>query len=138
MTEKESILDLTLGIDWDGTAGVTCRGRILHGATARRFRARVGQSIALHRRVVLDLSDVTHMDARGLGMLAALIRRAKRRNRQLVLATTAERIRYLLRLTRLDTQTECMPSEEIRSFSETGTFASCVYAVGGGNQEGTG
>jgi anti-anti-sigma factor len=86
-------LDLRLDtITHDGRAIVTCRDRILHGVTARRLQARVAHLLSRHRRVVLDLAGVTHMDARGLGMLAILISQAGCSNRRLVLAMPAGRV----------------------------------------------
>jgi anti-anti-sigma factor len=103
----------------DGTAIVICRGRVLHGATARRFRGCIGDVLSRYRRVVVDLGGVAHMDARGLGMIAALIRQARMSERQLVLAAAAGRINYLLRLTRLDTLVDCVPSHALRDAPES-------------------
>jgi anti-anti-sigma factor len=102
----------------DGTAIVICRGRVLHGATARHFRGCIGDVLSRYRRVVVDLGGVAHMDARGLGMIAALIRQAQMSERQLVLAAAAGRINYLLRLTRLDTLVACVPSHAFRDMPE--------------------
>jgi anti-anti-sigma factor len=113
-------LDLILNtVLQDGIAIVTCRGRVLHGATARRFRGCIGDVLSRYRRVVVDLGGVAHMDARGLGMIAALIRQARMSERQLVLAAAAGRINYLLRLTRLDTLVDCVPSHALRDAPES-------------------
>ena len=98
----------------EGIALVICRGRVLHGATARHFRERIGDELSRRRRVIVDLQGVTHMDARGLGMLAVLIRQAGTPRDGLVVATKAGRISYLLRLTGLDTLVECVPSHAFR------------------------
>ena len=95
---------MDLGLDVlsvEGTAIVTCTGRSVHGETARRFQACAARLIARHRRVVLDLRGVTYADARGLGTLASLVRRARAR-RCLVLAMANERLERLLRVTGLD------------------------------------
>jgi anti-sigma B factor antagonist len=81
-----------------------CYGRIVYGETARHFGSSVGDLMAKHARVVLDLSGVTYCDARGLGTLATLIRRAGGNQGRLVIASTSERVGRLLRVTRLDTQ----------------------------------
>jgi anti-anti-sigma regulatory factor len=47
----------------DGIAIVACRGRVLHGATARQFRGCIGDVLSRYRRVVVDLGGVAHMDA---------------------------------------------------------------------------
>jgi anti-anti-sigma factor len=109
------IVDLTLDTVSDkSTAIAIFRGRILLGATARRFRARVGLLIARHRRVVLDLSGVTQLDANGIGMLAAVIRDARERHVRLVLATPKNPARRLVKLSRLDTLVDCVKSPQLR------------------------
>ena len=87
-----------------GTAFVTCGGHIVHGISARRFRACVSRLLRRHRLVVLDLGGVIHIDARGVGMLAVLIAQAKSADRQLVLARSSARVERVLRLTRLDVE----------------------------------
>jgi anti-anti-sigma factor len=52
--------------------------------------------------VVLDLSNVTHMDSAGLGALVGLWISAKKGGRELKLVSLSDRIRELLRLTKLD------------------------------------
>jgi anti-anti-sigma factor len=86
------------------TAVVTCRGPIVHGTTARRFRACIKRLLRRYRRVVVDLGTVTHIDARGSGMLAVLIAQARSADRRLVLARSSDRVERILRLTRLDVE----------------------------------
>ena len=109
---REAAVDLMLDAVVDSsTATVTCRGYIGRGATARRFRACVWRLIARHRRIVLDLSSVTSIDAHGIGVLAALIKRAGGWNGRLVLAAVSDRVAHVLRLTRIDTQVRRLPSK---------------------------
>jgi anti-anti-sigma factor len=86
------------------TAFVTCRGAIVHGATARRFRTCIGSLLLGYEGVVLDLGAVTYMDARGAGMVAVLIAQAKAADRRLLLARSSDRVKRVLRLTRLDVE----------------------------------
>jgi anti-sigma B factor antagonist len=86
------------------TAIVTCGGPIVYDATARRFRACVSRLLRRHRRVILDLGAVTHIDARGVGILAVLLAQARSADRQLVLARSSDRVERVLRLTRLDVE----------------------------------
>ena len=117
-------MDLRLDTVVDGnTTIVACRGHIIHGATARQFEARVGQLISRHRRIVLDLGGVTSMDARGVGVLAALIRQAGGWNGQLVLAAVSDRVGHLLRLSRIDTQVRRLPSETFGHGSDQAAYA---------------
>lgn len=96
-------MNLMLDVRGDGdTAFVTCRGHIVHGATARRFRACIGRLLRRYRRVVLDLRAVTHIDARGVAMVAALIAQATAADRRVVLAWSSDRVERVLRLTGLD------------------------------------
>ena len=88
----------------DDTAIARCRGPVLFGPTSRHLRTSVGRLILRHRRVILHLGGVTRFDACGVGTLAALIRLAQWSGGRLLLATPSDRVRYLLVLTRLDTQ----------------------------------
>lgn len=98
-------MDLAMEVAVRGEAAVAaCYGRIVYGETANAFGSCVGDLIARHQRVVLNLSGVTHCDARGLGTLATLIRTGGGYQGRLVMASTSERVARLLRLTRLDTQ----------------------------------
>ena len=90
----------------DDTAIARCRGPVLFGPTSRHLRTSVGRLILRHRRVILHLGGVTRFDACGVGKLAALIRLAQWSGGRLLLATPSDRVRYLLVLTRLDTQVE--------------------------------
>ncbi len=109
-------MDLTLNTISDNrTAVVTCRGRIHFGPTARRFRSDVAGLIARHRRVVLDLSGVTDIDASGIGALAALIRNAHARHVALLLATPKDPARRLVKLSRLHTQVDWVRSQQRRA-----------------------
>jgi anti-anti-sigma factor len=102
-------VDLTIEtVSYGSTAVVSCRGGILHGATARRFRRRISHVLSRHRRLVIDLGGLSRMDARGVGMLAVLIGQAKSLDARLVLAAPRSRVRHLLRVTRLETQVECV------------------------------
>jgi anti-anti-sigma factor len=117
-------VDLTIDTVVDGnTTIVACHGHIIHGTTARRFGARVGRLISRHRRIVLDLGGVTSMDARGLGILAALIRQAGGWHGQLVLAAVSDRVGHLLRLTRIDTQVRRLPLETFDPGSDQTAYA---------------
>ena len=97
----------------DGTAIAQCRGQIVYGPTARCFCAQLSEVIGRYCRVILDLREVTQLDAYGLGMLALLIRQAGSLRGRLALAPTTDRIRRLLRVTRLDTQVRQVTSAEL-------------------------
>ena len=98
-------MNLTLEMVVEGdTAVVTCRGHIVHGTTARRFRECIARMLRRHRRVVLDLGGVTNIDAGGVGMLAVLIAQAKSADRRLAVAMSSDRVKRVLQITGLDVQ----------------------------------
>lgn len=101
------LLAITVESRWtDDTAIASCRGRVVYGATSHYLRTTASCLILRHRRVVLDLSGVTYLDARGVGTLAALIRLAQWSGGRLAFALASERVRCLLALAGLDTQFE--------------------------------
>jgi anti-anti-sigma factor len=107
LTDREvaDLMQLKLDAVVNGeTAVVTCRGRILYGSTARRFRLRIGRMLRRSRRVVLQLANVTDIDARGVGMLAVLMAQAKSTDRQLVVGKSSARVQRILHITGLDVQ----------------------------------
>ena len=104
-----------------GGVTVICQGPVLRGITVYRFGRYVMDALAQHRRVVVDLSGVTQLDAGGIGTLADVIRHAKERGRCLAVATTAGRIRTLLQLTALDTQVEWLPLEQVQTLTQART-----------------
>ncbi|MGH3739625.1 MAG: STAS domain-containing protein [Micromonosporaceae bacterium] len=63
-------------------------------------------------RLVIDMRDVDLVDATGLGVLVGTHRRAERAGRRLVLRGTPERLRRLLRATRLE---RVLPTEPERA-----------------------
>jgi anti-anti-sigma factor len=60
--------------------------------------------------LVIDLRDVKHIDATGLGMLVGVHRRAQRNERRVVLRAVPPRIHRLLLVTRLH---RVIPSEPL-------------------------
>ena len=62
----------------------------------------IGRLLRRYRRVVLDLGRVTRIDARGVGMLAALIAQANSTDRRLVLAASSRRVQLVPAITGLD------------------------------------
>ena len=68
------------------------------------FRTAIGTLIAQgHVVVALDLSRVTHIDARGLAELVQAYTTLRRLGGQLTLIALSPRVRQLLAVTRLDT-----------------------------------
>lgn len=79
---------------------VECRGRLVREATDQ-LRQTVKPLIAPSECVVLDLTDLAHMDSSGLGTLVGLYVSARTSGCQLQLVNINQRIRQLLGMTHL-------------------------------------
>ena len=84
----------------DGAVVVYCRGRWMAGETSA-LRNEVKALFPTHKRVVLDLTDLTRMDSMGLGALVSLYVSAKAAGCQLTMINFGERVRQLLIVTNL-------------------------------------
>jgi anti-sigma B factor antagonist len=79
---------------------VKCRGKLVAGVT-ERFYNDVRQAIPGAKRVVLDLTELTHMDSMGLGTLVRLYVHLKSAGCGLQLINLGPRIRQVLGVTHL-------------------------------------
>jgi anti-sigma B factor antagonist len=79
---------------------VRCRGKLVAGVLELLY-TEVSQLIPETKRIVLDLSDVTHMDSMGLGTVVRLYVSAKGSGCELALTNLGPRIRQLLGITHL-------------------------------------
>jgi anti-anti-sigma factor len=79
---------------------VECRGRLVREATDQ-LRQTVKPLISQTKCLVLDLTDLAHMDSSGLGALVGLYVSAKTAGCQLQLINLNQRIRQLLGMTHL-------------------------------------
>jgi anti-sigma B factor antagonist len=84
----------------DGIILVRCKGKLLSGVSDA-FYAKMSKLIPDTRRLVLDLTDLTHMDSMGLGSLVRLLVSAKAAGCKLELINIGKRIKELLGLTHL-------------------------------------
>ncbi len=84
----------------DGRSTVKCTGKITSD-TAPQLKAEVKRLMAESQSLVLDLSGVSFMDSSGLGTLVGLFLSARHAHCQLRLINLGDRIKDLLRLTRL-------------------------------------
>jgi len=84
----------------EGATVVRCSGRLTAGLTAN-LKEQV-KGLILHAKVVvLDLTDLQHMDSSGLGTIVALYVSARRTNCDLRLINFNKRVRELLGMTNL-------------------------------------
>jgi len=79
---------------------VRCRGRLVAGVHDFLY-TEVRQFIPECKRIVLDLTDLTHMDSMGLGTVARLYVSAKSAGSELELVNIGKRIRQMLGVTGL-------------------------------------
>jgi anti-anti-sigma factor len=86
--------------DRGSTAVVRCHGKLLAGHTELLY-APVSQLLPTHQRVILDLSDLTHMDSMGLGSLVHLYVSARTKGCELELRHIGKKVRDLLIMTNL-------------------------------------
>jgi len=100
MSDEATTL-LTLDIDRTANAAVVrCHGKLVAGVNNVLY-AEVRQLIPDTKRIVLDLTDLTHMDSMGLGTLVRLYVSAKAAGCNLELINLGKRIRQLLGVTNL-------------------------------------
>ena len=101
MPDETTETPLVLDIERDGnTAIVRCRGRLVAGVNDFLY-IEVKQLIPDHKRIVLDLTDLTHMDSMGLGALIRLYVSTRSGGCDLELINLGKRIRQLLGMTHL-------------------------------------
>lgn len=104
-------------------AGVTIvelSGPLLYDDDGERlFRDQVTSLVASgERRILIDLSQVTHMDSGSVGTLVAVHLHTLKRGGQLKLLSPSERVVRVLHITRLESIFEIFPAEPeaLRSF----------------------
>ena len=101
MSNKPAVNHLTLKVDRNGNASVVrCGGKLVAGVNDRLY-VEVRQLIPGSKRIVLDFTDLTHMDSTGLGTLVRLYVSAKSAGCVLELTNVGPSIRQLLGITHL-------------------------------------
>jgi len=84
----------------DGLAVIRCHGKLVAGVNDVLY-THARQLIPCTERIILDLSDLTHMDSMGLGTLVRLYVSSKSAGTRLELINLGPRIRQLLGMTHL-------------------------------------
>ena len=101
MENKAGGASFTMEVELQGgVAVVRCHGRLVAGVSDRLY-GRVKQLIPDSKRIVLDLTDVQHMDSMGLGTLVRLYVSAKGAGCRVELINLGKRVRELLGMTNL-------------------------------------
>lgn len=105
---------LTLAVERTGDdAEVRCSGRLVAGVNDRLY-FEVSRLIPSSKRILLDLTDLTHMDSTGLGTLVRLYVSAKSAGCALLLFNIGKPIRHLLGLTHLLSVFEVIGNNNIK------------------------
>jgi anti-sigma B factor antagonist len=105
---------LTLVVDRSGEdAEVRCSGRLVAGVNDRLY-VEVSRLIPSSKRILLDLTDLSHMDSTGLGTLVRLYVSAKSAGCTLLLFNIGKPIRQLLGLTHLLSVFEVIGNNNIK------------------------
>lgn len=114
MPEETVGATLTLEVTRDGgTALVRCNGKLVSGVCDVLYKE-VSQLIPSSKKIVLDLTDLTHMDSMGLGTLVRLFVSAKSAGCSLELINLGKRIKELLGVTNLLSVFTCYGEYNIR------------------------
>ena len=101
MTNEAPANSLTVRVERKGdVAMVHCSGRLVTGL-CHFLIDKVTPLIHEHKRVVLDLTELTHMDSMGLGTLVRLYCSAKAAGCRFQLINLGKQIRDLLGVTNL-------------------------------------
>jgi len=103
MSAETAPSSLTLDISRsliDNTAVVRCSGKLISPVTGF-FYTEVKPLISETKQVVLDLTDLTHMDSMGIGVIVRLYVSAKSAGCNLQLINLGKRIRQILGVTNL-------------------------------------
>ena len=94
MSDTAPRLTLTIE-DCGDTAVVHCRGKLVFGHTDLLYLP-VVQLVPTHRRIILDLHELTHMDSMGIGSLLRLYVHAKTHGSKIELRNLGERVKELM------------------------------------------
>ena len=101
MADNGAPKGLTLVLERKGEGAVVrCSGRLVAGHSDRLHRE-VSAIIPETKRVVLDMTDLTHMDSAGIGALVRLYVSGKSAGCAVVLLNPGQSIRQLLGVTHL-------------------------------------
>jgi len=101
MPEPAAARKLTLDVERTGNkAVIKCHGRLVAGVNDILY-AEVSQLLPDTKRIVLDLTDLTHMDSMGLGALIRVYVSTRSAGAELQLVNLGPRIRQLLGMTNL-------------------------------------
>lgn len=101
MKEQATDKSLTIRIENKGNEAIVhCSGYLIAGVTGF-LSAKVRPLISEKKRIVLDLTELTHVDSMGLGTLVRLFASAKAAGCSLQLINLGKQVREMLGITNL-------------------------------------
>jgi len=90
---------------------LACQGRIVEGAEAAALNQQLARHLPDEPCIVLDLAGVDFLDSSGVGLLVRLLSRARAARGDLKLCSLPDRVREVLRITRLATVFDTHPTD---------------------------
>ena len=101
-----------------GVTIIDLNGRLTLGDAAELLRGTVVKAAENNPRIILNLAGVSYMDSAGLAEMVSAHASVVRRNGTIRLLKVQERLRDLLRMTRLNTLFDMFEDEDeaVRSF----------------------
>jgi len=101
MPDPAKLKLLTLEVEIKGTAAVVkCHGRLVSGVNEVLYN-QARDLMPDYKRVILDLTDLAHVDSTGLGTLARLYVHSRSAGCSLELINLGPKVRQLLGMTNL-------------------------------------
>jgi anti-anti-sigma factor len=97
---------------WGDVIILRCVGRLVAGKETTAFRQGVEELLSERCRVVINLTEVDHIDSAGLAVLAHLLTQKRDSESGARLVSSRMRLTELLRRTKLDTVIMVYASEE--------------------------
>lgn len=104
-----------------GVTVVDLEGRIVLGEESNSFRERVKGLLANnHKKIVLNMSNVTYIDSAGLGTLVATFHSARSQGGTLKLSNLGSKFKEVLQVTKLMTVFDVYDNEAaaVQSFGQ--------------------
>lgn len=97
---------------------VAIPGKSLDSGNSRDFKAEIAPIVAVHRKVVFDLSSLSFVDSSGLGAILSSLRQANSAGGDLKLCGLSKPVRALFELVRMHRIFDILNTREeaIRSF----------------------
>jgi anti-sigma B factor antagonist len=100
---KEIVMNYTI-VEQEGIIILSLSGKIMGGPEASEINGKINQLIDDGKlKIVIDLKEVEWMNSSGLGILIDAVTVLKNNNGTLRLVNVSERIKNLLKITKLNT-----------------------------------